>query len=568
MAERMAIAKVAVEDLKFLNLKGKEGISQIYEFEVEMVSKDPNIDVRKMLGTNLTVEVETTTEGGSSEANEIANNPVVGTMKKMMKLAEEKAGEAAEVASIPRKVMELAIGSVGSPQKPRYFSGRVRRFEMEGPAHVHSEYYIYKATVVAPLWFLNQGKDYKIFQEKTVKDIVKEILDKFNVDHEFKLSGNYRDWGFVVQYNESCFNFISRLMEHEGMYYWFKHEDGGVKMIIADDLTASETFPQYENLNYVSGPSQVGDTRELISSWRHTAQVTPSKYTVIDFDFRKPKTSLDTNTDNKLDGDDDIEVYEWQGGYQELADGDCYAKLRLEEFKTPQEYIEADTNARGVCPGYKFKLANHPRNSENIECLVLNAKYEISVHDYASGSVSQDNFETSFECLPTSIQFRAPRKTPEPKTTGPQTATVVGPEDGKPYTEKHGRVKVHFHWDRDGKKDGEDSCWVRVSSPWASTGYGSLQIPRVGDEVIVDFIGGSPDRPIIVGRVYNEDNKNLVDMTSEAHKTGFRTRTIDGGSDNQNFMLFTDKKGEELLNIQAEKDMKQNIKHNVFINIG
>ncbi|AFN35213.1 type VI secretion system Vgr family protein [Taylorella equigenitalis] len=514
MADRHAIAHVAIPSLQFLSLNGHESLSNLYEFEVELASMDHFIDVRKMLGTQLTVEIESFMSA------------------------------------------------------PRYLTGRVRKFELVGTDQDGSEYLVYKASVVPPLWYLTQGKDYKIFQDKKIEDIIKEVLDKFEIKYEFKLSGSYRNWEYVVQYDESPFNFVSRLMEHEGMYYWFKHDKNESTMIIADDASAHEEFPSYEVLNYLSSGFKIFDSREVITSWRHNAVVTPSKYTVVDFDFRKPSFALDTDKENQLDGDDSIEVYEWQGGYQELSDGDNYTKLRLEELKVPQEIVEADSNIRGICPGYKFTLANHPRVAENQGYVVVSAHYMIQVNGYSSNSGRQDFFSTSFYSLPASIQFRAARRSPEPKTHGPQTATVVGPSGEVIYTDKYGRVKVQFHWDRDGKKDENSSCWVRVSSPWASTGFGGLQIPRIGDEVVIDFIGGNPDRPLIIGRVYNEDNQPLVNLPDDSHTSGFRTRTIQGGSDNQNFLLFRDKQGDELVDIQAEKDMKIFVKNDFYLTVG
>ncbi|ADU91665.1 type VI secretion system Vgr family protein [Taylorella equigenitalis] len=514
MSNRHVNVDAAVSGLKIYSFKGKEHLSKLFEYEVELVSENGHLDVRDMLGTSLTIEIE----------------------------------------------MSLL--------QTRYLNGRVIGFELVGPDPDGSEYYIYKAKVVPNLWFLTKAKDYKIFQEKKAEDIIKEVLDKYSIDYEFKLSGSYRNWEYLVQYEESPFDFISRLMEHEGMYYWFKHEKGSNKLVISDSAEAHEFLIGYQNLNYLKPTFAFMDTNEVISDWSHKAQVSPSKYSVIDFDFRKPSTSLDANNENQLKNDDSVEVYEWQGGYQELSDGDNYAQLRIQELQVSQEIIEAKSNIRGVVPGYKFVLLNHPRLVENNEYLVIGAEYDVVVHAYNTNDERKDKFAINFKCIPMAVQFRAPRTTKIPKTTGPQTATVVGPQGEEIYTDKYGRIKVQFHWDRDGKKDENSSCWIRVSNIWANSGYGGLFIPRIGSEVIVDFIGGNPDRPIVVGCVYNEDYMPLMNLPDEKHTSGIRTRTIQGGSDNQNFLLFRDKQGDELIDVQAERDMNIFVKNDFFLTVG
>src|SRR5699024_1365437 len=230
--------------------------------------------------------------------------------------------------------------------------------------------------------------------------------------------------------------------------------------------------------------------------------MTTAKYSVVDYDFRKPQVRLDALTSESLAGDDSTsEMYEWQGGYQELEHADQYARLRMQELKVNQELISAITTVRGAAPGRVFTLRNHPRMSENQEYLIVAANYQMGVAGYSTGTNREDHFEVFFNAIPSSVQFRAPRITTQPKTSGPRTALVVGPAGQELYTDKYGRIKAQFHWDREGKKDENSSCWIRVSSPWAGGGFGGLQLPRIGDEVVVDFIGGNPDRPIVLGRV-------------------------------------------------------------------
>ncbi len=501
--------------LFFLSLKGKEGLSTLFEFEVELVAKTSILDIHSLIGSKISIQIE--------QYHKI----------------------------------------------PRFLNGRIFKLELVGREMPNSQYYIYKATVRPQIWALTKDKSYKIYQHKTVPDILKDVFDRYGIEADLRLFNSHREWEYCVQYDESTFNFVSRLMEHEGLYYWFEHKKGHHVMVVTDDLAAHKSYPMYDVFKYNDQQSHVESNEEIVTKWQRSSDTQPSLYSTVDYDFRKPSVSLDAMAQGDKHGEQDtIEVYEWIGGYQELDHGDSYSALRLQEYAYLKEIATATTTVRSVVPGYTFRLRNHPFVKENKKYLILSAKHDMAVAGYSTGTDRKDKFVTTFSCFPANIQFRAERNTPKPKTYGPQTAKVVGPAGQEIYTDKYGRVKVQFHWDRDGKSDENSSCWIRVSSPWAGGGFGGLQLPRINDEVVVDFIGGNPDRPIILGRVYNENNMPPVNLPAEANISGFRTQSVYGDSSTENHMLFIDQLGKELVDLRAQYDMIVNVLNDLMITVG
>lgn len=487
--------------LGFRQMNGSEGLSQLFDFDVELVADNYNLDLKSLLGKPLTLEVQTLS---------------------------------------------------GS----RFLNGHVVRCEMIGRENSASRYYIYKATVKPWLWYLTQTSDNKIFQQKSVPDVIKEVLGEYGFPFEMKLTASYRNWEYCVQYQETDFAFVSRLMEHEGIYYYFKHENGQHTLVMTDDVSSHQPMSGYDTIPYY-GPDRLGKPQEeYISMWEIAAQITPDGYATVDYDFTKPGASLDAVARRSGGSESgNLEMFEWQGGFQEADHGQQYSRIRLEELQSVQEQNRGISNARGVAPGYVFNLKNHPRSAENKEYLVVSVNYRMSVAGYSSGTASEEFYEASFVALPSSIQYRAPRVTSIPRTFGPQTARVVGPAGEEIWTDKYGRIKVQFHWDRYGKKNENSSCWVRVSSPWAGGGFGGLQLPRINDEVVVDFIGGCPDRPIVLGRVYNDNNMPPVELPGNASQSGFRSQSVHGDPSMANWLLFEDRMGAELAHMKAQLNM-------------
>ena len=512
---RPIIAHTPLQDsLTFKQMTGHEGLSQLFEFEVELLANNFNLDLKQLLGKPLTLEIATTSA-------------------------------------------------------PRYLSGQIVRCVMVGRESSTSRNYVYKATVKPWLWYLTQTSDNKIFQQKSIPDIIKEVLGEYGYPYEMKLTGSYRSWEYCVQYQETDFAFISRLMEHEGIYYYFKHDKDQHTLVMTDDIASHAPVPGYESIPYY-GPDRVSTPQEeYVSMWEISAQVTPDGYATVDYDFTKPGASLDA-VSKRPGGSEpgNLEMFEWQGGFQEAQHGEQYARLRLEELQSIQEQDLGLSNARGLAAGHLFSLRNHPRKAENREYLVVSVNYRMSVGGYSSSSGSEEFYEASFSALPSSVQYRAPRVTPIPRTHGPQTARVVGPAGKEIWTDKYGRIKIQFHWDRYGQKNESSSCWVRVSSPWAGGGFGGLQLPRINDEVVVDFIGGCPDRPLVLGRVYNANNMPPVELPGNANQSGFRSQSVYGDPTMCNKMIFDDTLGSELVHQRAQKDMCDEVVNNHDHTIG
>ncbi|WP_445448361.1 type VI secretion system Vgr family protein, partial [Erwinia amylovora] len=420
------------------------------------------------------------------------------------------------------------------------------------------------------LWPLKRDKNLRIFQGQTVPQIVKTLLGEYNVTLEDRLTGSYRSWEYCVQYQESSFSFISRLMELEGIYYYFRHEADGHTLVLMDAAQQHRPFSGYEAIPYHVTPSGGSTREEGIGLWSLEDSVTPGMYSIDDYDFRKPNAWMLQARQNPASPQPGaIDVYDWPGHFVDHDHGEFYARIRQEVWQAEHQQISAAGTALGLAPGHTFTVLNAPFISDNGEYLTTEAYYEFEENRYASGDGSSGTkHNIAIRVIPSAVTFRAPPETPWPRTHGPQTAKVVGPKGESIWTDRYGRVKVKFHWDRLAKGDDTSSCWVRVSSAWAGQGYGGVQIPRVGDEVVVDFINGDPDRPIITGRVYNEASMPPWALPAAATQMGFMSRSKDGTPDNANALRFEDKAGEEQLWIQAERNMDTQVKNDESHQVG
>lgn len=446
--------------------------------------------------------------------------------------------------------------SVVAHEGDRHFHGHVVRFAQVGR---HGSYATYHARVVPWLWFLTRTTDCRIFQAKTAPELIKEVLR----DHGFTnlkdtLTKSYRKRDYCVQYRETDFNFIQRLMEEEGIYYYFTHADDSHTLVLADSYSGHETFPGYATIAYF--PLTENEVREEdhIHDWRWERNVQPGKYVVKDYDFVKPRAELKTQYVQKRNfPKSDYEMFDYPGNFTVAADGDHYARTRLEALQAQHERVQGLGNARGIAAGSLFTLDGYLRDDQNKEYLVVSVTHQLRVGQYQSGgdAASPDQYECSFEAVDAKEPFRIPITTHKPTVGGPQTATVTGAGGDEICTDEYGRVKVQFHWDRVGQRDEKSSCWVRVAQIWAGKGWGWMSIPRVGQEVVVDFLEGDPDQPIITGRVYNADNMPPFPLPDNKTQSGIRTRSSpDGSADNCNEIRFEDKQGSEQLFIHAEKN--------------
>ena len=393
-------------------------------------------------------------------------------------------------------------------------------------------------------------------------------------DFEDRLSESYRTWDYLVQYRESDLNFVNRIMEQEGIYYFFEHDAEKHTLVLADSYGGHETTTGYEIVPFLppETAASIGGKLEHVGSWKVSRQIQAGAYAVSDFNFETPRADLlSTLQGQPDDGDPSLEIFDYPGEFKNQGEGQAVAKVDLQERQADIERAEGLANARGLTTGSLFTLADYPREDQNKEYLLVSTSISLSVSSFISGAGGgqSEEFHCSFTALDSQRQFRSPRRTPKPMVQGPQTAIVVGQAGDEITVDQYGRVKVQFHWDRDGKNDENSSCWVRVAQVWAGAKWGAMYIPRIGQEVIVDFLEGDPDRPIITGRLYNADNMPPYDLPDNQTQSGIKSRSTKGGApSNFNEIRFEDKKGSEEMFIQAEKNQTIKVKHNRGATIG
>lgn len=443
----------------------------------------------------------------------------------------------------------------------RFFHGYIVQFSRSS---VKDRYYAYRATVVPWLWFLTRTADCRIFQNQSVPDIVKKIVQEHDFEMEMQLSGNYTPWEYCVQYRESDFNFISRLLEQEGISYYFRYEENKNVLVLNDAMTGFPSFPGYDQISYLA-PGQHGmnrdreHVREVLSQMNHIS----GGYVHTDYDFEKPNSPLQTRSD--IQGPiarPAMEVFDYPGEYVVHSDGQDWARVRMEEIHAQIQTITGWADARGLAAGHVFTLTDPPHREQGGKYLLTSIRHTFRTNEYESGREDEGIvYAAQFIAQPTEKEFRPPRVTPKPKVGGIQTAIVVGPKGEEIHTDKYGRIKVQFHWDRLGKKDDNSSCWIRVAQIWAGRRWGALFTPRVGQEVVVDFLEGDPDQPLVTGSLYNGDQMpaylgNGPDG-KHAHDpkiSGIKSNSTQGG-DGYNELRFNDAKGKEQVFMHAQKDM-------------
>ncbi len=501
--------------LLFHRMTAREELGRLSEFQIDLLSSRNDIDLDKILAKNVTVK--------------------------------------------------LALPEV----KARYFNGYVTRFSQTG---THGRYHLYQAIVRPWLWFLTRTSDCRIFQNMTIPDIIQQVFDDHAQlsDVKKELTSTYREYEYCVQYRETDFNFVSRLMEQEGIYYYFKHEEGRHIMVLADSYAAHAPFEGYEEIPFVTHEDSSDFDEECISEWDFAREIQPCRYMIDDYDFKKPSVELQVK--NKIVREHDLadyEIYDYPGEYVAAAEGDEYVRARIEELQAQFELANGNTTARGLSSGYLFKLTDHGRSEQNREYLIVSTVQNLELGDYESMDNAGTNYWCGFTVLNSREPYRSQRTTPKPIVQGPQTALVVGPGGDEIYTDEYGRVKVQFHWDRLGEKNENSSCWIRVSHPWAGKNWGMVAIPRIGQEVIVDFLEGDPDQPIITGRVYNGEQMPPYALPANKTQTGMLSRSSKGGSGaNANELRFEDKMGEEQVYLHAEKNQDISVENDETHTVG
>ncbi|TIV97133.1 MAG: type VI secretion system tip protein VgrG, partial [Mesorhizobium sp.] len=504
--ERATVVQTPVggDVLTFTHLIGRDEISRCFAYTVGFVSKSHDVDPLKMLGGVVSVE--------------------------------------------------------GESDPKRWFSGLVSDFKL---TRIEDRLAFYEAVVRPWLWFLGNTTDCRIFQNMTAVEIVEKIFSKYGIaKFEKRLQGSYPQREYCVQYDESDLDFVQRLMEHEGIFYFFEHDEGKHTLVLCDAMSKLKAAPGYEKVLYnFEGQGSRRDV-EYITEWIPGSSVRPGAYAHTDYDFEKPGADLMAKSAQPFGHKEAAgENYRQPGAHLDVGRGDTIAGIRREELQAVHQRSTAVGTVRGLFSGCKFKLESFPRDDQNQDYLVISAEYRLFDPGYRTqNEAHSENFKVVLGVAPTKLPYRPPRMTPRPIMRGPQTATVVGPSGEEIFTDKYARVKVQFHWDRLGKKDQNSSCFVRVSQTWAGSGWGFIQIPRIGQEVIVDFIEGDPDLPIITGRVYNAAEMPPYGLPGNATQSGWKSNSSKGGG-GYNELMFEDKAGSELVNFQAQKDHHLLIKH-------
>ena len=502
-------------ELRVVRFSGHEMLSGLYEFQLELACEDPALSFSDVVGQQALLTI---------------------------------VGEAA----------------------PRHLHGIVSRFEHVGGK---PRYTLYQATVVPQVWRLQHRHNSRIFQELATPDILKKVLQGAGIPSEhykLRLSSSYEPRNYCVQYRESDWGFLCRLMEEDGIFHYFEHHEDKHVLVMGDGPGACNPIVGEEKLLFRHLGGLVTEAEHVLG-FRFAEEIQPGQVRLRDFNFKKPTLPMEAL--HAAEQDKDLEVYDYPGEYQNpergsSAKGGGIAKLRLEELQARRKMGQGESDCERLAPGCFFTLSEHHRSDFNTRYLLTSVGHQghqpqVLDEEAPGGAFSYTN---SFSCISAKVPFRPVRRTARPVVRGVQTAIVVGPDGEEIHVDKHGRVKVQFHWDQDGQRNDKSSCWVRVSQPWGGETWGGMFIPRIGHEVVVDFIEGDPDRPLITGRVYNGNNPSPYPLPDEKTKSTFRTNTSPGG-EGFNELRFEDKKGSEQVFIHAQRNMDVHVKNDSMENI-
>ena len=512
------------DTLLLSNLSAVEGMSRLFHLEVDLIGRDETVDFDAIVGKNVTLKV-------------------------LMHESED-----------------------------RYFNGFVSRFSQGGTVR---SYATYRAEIVPWLWFLTRTSDCRIFQNKTVPDIVKQIFGEYGFsDYKFQLKGALPEWDYCVQYRETDYNFVARLLEEEGIFYFFEHEDGKHTLILANDPGVHEPCPGTSSLRFIHEQS-FGGEEDVVTWFKKEQEVRASKYSATDYNFETPSLDLLGSATGKDARKYELYDYPGAGGSPAKRDRiEQLVKVRQQEEDATRVSFAGGSFCRGLTPGYLFDLSGVGEGSVahfDGKYLVTSVRHAASEAFEPEGDAPGITYQNDFHCIEAKVPYRPVRATPRPIVNGVQTAVVVGPAGEEIFVDKYGRVKVQFFWDREGKKNENSTCFIRVSHGWAGKNWGMVAHPRIGQEVIVSFLEGDPDCPIITGRVYNAEQMPPYDLPANKTQTGIKSRSsLKGTPANFNEIRFEDKKGAEQVCIHAEKnediivenDKTEAVGHDETITIG
>ncbi len=505
---------------------GREELGRLYEYRLELLSERADITAESLLGTNATVSLEMT----------------------------------------------------DASQQRRFFNGYITRFSIQGAvattAYKSSTGYLYLMTLSPGLWFLTRTSDSQIFAQKAINDVIMSVLGKDTLMKTASTVGETETRDYIVQYRETSFNFVSRLAEHAGIYYYFTHENGQHTMNLLDAVGNHQPIPGLAKLSFSGADAQDG----TLSSYVMVSEVQPGAFATGDYNYVMPNTNIAAVSSHpKSHANAGFEMFDHPIDSTTASWAAKYAAIRADELAWGYAVAHGAGTERNIQVGFKTTISEHSIDALNKEIIIIGHSFEATNNFAASGAGDGASWVCSFEAIPSSVQFRPMRTVAKPVIAGTQVALVVsdfhndsdsssgGPD---PIGANMGRVKVEFFWDRYGLQ----SCWARVSQPWAGKGYGFQNMPRVGEEVLVQFLEGDPDRPVVIGRVYNAENMPPYKLPAAASITGLKTLSIDGqGSSvagSWNELRFDDKSGSEQIYVQAQKDYDRRVLNDEKIFIG
>lgn len=453
-------------------------------------------------------------------------------------------------SDIVGKEVTVSIPLSEESSEKRFIHGIVTEFSQSGS---DDSYARYGAVLRPTFWLATRSTDCRIFQDMSAIEIIKKVLDDCGItNYKIETASAYQARDYCVQYNETAFSFLSRLMEDEGIFYFFRHEEGAHSLVLADDLDHFDPCVGDATLT-VAEQSRSGATVDgAAMNIGYVERVVTKQYQADDYYFETPSTELKTSASGEVSsGAEKTLVYEYPGLYRDTKLGETRASLRMEEFESASKELSASSHTKGLIAGGVFTLAGHDRADLNADYVIRSLTLD----------ASSDHFANHFTSFPKDLPFRPARVTPKPRISGAQTAVVVGKSGEEIWTDEFGRVKVQFHWDQKGEKDDKASCWIRVVQGWAGANWGAFMLPRVGMEVVVSFINGDPDHPLVTGCVYNGEMTPPYPLPDEQTKSGVKSESSKGGG-GFNEIRFEDKAGEEEIYIHAQFDYITDVENN------
>ena len=448
----------------------------------------------------------------------------------------------------------------------RYFNGQVNAFmqaHASGNDNAERSTYGYRAEIVP--WFVSlfRTSNCRVFQKKTVPEIIEQIFTERELrDYELKLNATYNPRDYCVQYRESDYDFIVRLMAYEGIFYFFKHEDGHHKMIIGDSADAFDPCPHQETARFVPTAASGVSEDEVITELHEAAAPPSGRYVVNDYNFETPTTDLSSQEDSVCSlGQACDEIYEFPAVYNTKADGERIARIRIQQQEVQAKTISGTSYCRPFACGHQFNLEGHPNAAMNIAYLLTEVSGSFTEPAGGTGDAAPDRYENQFSFIPMDVPYRPPLINSKPMIQGIQSAFVVGPAGEEIYTDAYGRIKIQFHWDRYGEKNEDSSCFVRVAQSLAGPGFGTVFLPRIGQEVIVSFLEGDPDRPVVTGCLYNAGNMPPYELPNHQNISTVKTRSTPNDS-GYNELRFDDSAGNEQIFLQVLTGLRTSITTN------